>query len=388
MIELRPVREPRRGHDRPLVILAVLVGLALAVVVLKPWQAAPSAPLALASPLPTASPAPTELAPGSYRNYSTALFGDRPHAPAYELWPAGYLVSFGFTRLVNYRPLPNAPAGIDVAGALPIGTVSTTSAVGINHPAEVTIQAIHLWYFGAGGGAPPSREAIVTLPSPFDLQTFDVIGIPSATQADLLANWQAGLYRLDLLFGATSPGLLAPRVVSLSLRVSADPTPGSSPSARASAVPPGTFAPGPVQDAPPGALVALGEAGLTVHRIGGLADGQPECSAGQIWAAEGQPGQPCQAWRVGAAQALGYVARAGETVRAVSLTALDPVPGPVGRPDLTIRHGLAAVVSADGRDLAEGLYRLEITLGDGTTRRWFIEIHASPGPDASSRSGA
>ena len=381
MMELRPVREPRRGHDHSLVVLVILVGLALALVVLKPWQAAPSAPIALASPLPTASPAPTELAPGSYRNYSTTLFGDRAHAPAYELWPAGYLVSFGFTRLVNYEPVPDPPAGIDVAGALPMGTVSTTSAIGINHPAEVTIRAIHLWYFGAGGAAPPSRVAIVTLPSPFDLQTFDVIGIPAAAEADLLANWQAGLYRLDLLFAGLAAAPEAPHVVSLSLRVSADPTPGSTPTPRATALPPATFEPGPVQDAPAGSLVALGAGGLTVHRIGALADGQQrQCSVAQVWAAEGQPGQPCQAWRVGAAQALGYVARAGETVSAASLACLDPVPGPVGRQDLSIRRGLGAVVSADGRPLPDGLYRLEITLAGGTTRIWFVEIRSGPTP--------
>ena len=393
MIELRPVREPRHGHDRSLVGLAILVVLALGVVLLKPWQGAPAQSAVLASPLPTVSPSPTPLVPGTYRNYSTGIFGDRPHAPAYELWPAGYLVSFGFTRLVSYEHVTEPEAGIDVGGALPIGTASTTNAIGINHPADVTIRSIHLWSFGADGSAAPRRVTIVTLPSPFDLPTFDVIGIPDPRQEDLLDDWTPGLYRLDLLFASLADPAEPAHVVSLSLRVSDDPTParatiGPSPTPGASGRPTGTFVPSVSGQLPVGSLVAVDAGGDTASQpLGGKTAGQPTCSLAQIWAAEGQTDQPCQAWRVGRIVALGYAARDGEIVTAASLTRLDPVHGTVGRPDLSLRRGLAAVVSADGSPLPDGLYRLTVTLVSGRTLGWYVEVRTEPQSGASEAPG-
>ena len=394
MIELRPVREPRPGHDRSLVVLAVLVVLALGVVLLKPWQgAAPAQSAVLASPLPTASPSPTPLVPGTYRNYSTGIFGDRPHAPAYELWPAGYLVSFGFTRLVSYEHVIEPQAGIDVAGALPIGTASTTNAIGINHPADVTVRSIHLWSFGGDGSAAPRRVTIVTLPSPFDLPTFDVIGIPDPRQDDLLDDWTPGLYRLDLLFASLADPAEPAHVVSLSLRVSDDPTParatiGPSQTPVATVPPAGTFVPSVSGQLPDGGLVAVGTGGGTMSQpLGSLASGQPPCSVAQVWAAEGQADQQCQAWRVGRVVALGYAARKGEAISAAGLTRLDPIHGTVGRPDLSLRRGLAAVVSADGSPLPDGLYRLTVTLVSGTTLGWYVAVRTDPQSSASGAPG-
>ncbi|MGZ3641021.1 MAG: hypothetical protein ACXVAI_02025 [Candidatus Limnocylindrales bacterium] len=375
MLELRPVQQPQRRRDGLLALLmaALLIGVLLAVA--KPWETvgSPVPPLALSSLQPTASATASPLPPGTYRNYSTGLFGDHPHAPAFELWAAGYYIDFGFSRVLFYEPTPVPASGLDAAGALDLGTTATMTALGINHPEDVFVQGIRLWRFPAEGD--PRRESIASLASPFDATTFAVIGIPRAPGSDVLANWPAGLYRLDLLIASGAAGA-EQTVFSLTLRVEPDPT---APTPSPSAPPPAPSEPAPDLGAVrslarPNELLAFGPGGAVAYQVAPTDGREHACDLARTWAAEAQASGPCTTVPAGQVLGLAVATGAGPAIRSVELVRLDPLPGTVGTVDLALEPGLAIVRTADDRLLPEGTYRLDVTTGDGARRTWYLQV--------------
>ena len=102
------------------VIAVVVIGVLVAIV--RPWGASRSGP-ASRSTATTASPASPIAASAApaIANYDPEVFGLYEPTPNWELWPAGYLVSFGFATRVESGTADPAPAGrrpVRVAGHL------------------------------------------------------------------------------------------------------------------------------------------------------------------------------------------------------------------------------------------------------------------------------
>ena len=94
---------PARGAD-----VAVIVALAILVAVVKPWTfGSPAGVTASPSPRPTASPSERPV-PSVSSVVDLSMFGPEPPAE-WELWPAGYLVSFGFALRIDSRA-PDPPS--------------------------------------------------------------------------------------------------------------------------------------------------------------------------------------------------------------------------------------------------------------------------------------
>ena len=100
-----------------------------------------------------------------------------------------------------------------------------------------------------------------------------------------------------------------------------------------------------------------------------------DCQVAQIWRARG-PDAGCWPVPIGPTTALGVNLPAGQQITAITLTEVDPLPGPVAlRSDLAVggRPGLAALRIPDGT-LPDGIYRLSVRVADGSDLHWYIEV--------------
>ena len=115
------------------VIAVIVIGVLVAII--KPWGtitpgpaaplASPSASVALASP--RSSPA--------IPNYNPEVFGLYEPTPSWELWPAGYLVSFGFATRIESGTAASAQhvapsASVSPAPPEPSGSAGSPSPPG------------------------------------------------------------------------------------------------------------------------------------------------------------------------------------------------------------------------------------------------------------------
>jgi hypothetical protein len=240
MSDLKPVSKPNfllEGRGAQIVIVILL---AIIVAMLKPWGSGsdgPSAvlPAATALPSPSSSPIPTrDIGDGVSRPYDPLIFGDKEMQAAWGVWPAGYLVTFGFAMRADPTARPSAdatasgqpvssdaadipawPAGID----LPVG--NHLLLIGINTPLDYHVRTARLTRLGpdaAGTDVPLIRPT-----SPWPLH-FTVIGVDGGHGADRPAFWLPGSYRLDLVI---DPG---PIERSIEVTVASGPVilPGSS----------------------------------------------------------------------------------------------------------------------------------------------------------------
>jgi hypothetical protein len=198
------------------VIVVVLVGILVAI--LKPWAgpAPPAATVASEPPKPTTQPSSDVIA-----HYDPDVFGVYEPAPDWELWPAGYLVSFGFAmRIDNGLKSPPpvaagspAPDGSSTPSALPsptrtvaaepawpssitITASSHLALIGINTPLGYRVSATALRLEPDGTS---TAYRVLKLPSPWPTH-FTVIALDDGSGRTPRESWPAGRYRLHLRF--------------------------------------------------------------------------------------------------------------------------------------------------------------------------------------------
>lgn len=219
----RPKRDWLPGAG---IIVAALIGLAI----LKPWGASgPGTSSADATrPPPTFFVRPTERT--GPRPYDPILFGGREPDPAWELWPAGYVVEFGLAGPLEVRgqhgasPAPGGSAAPDRSappvaaspspkpggspaasqpvptqavddGFVDLGTTNHLVALGINTPADVHVETVTLSRM-AGDALTP--VPVVRLTTYFESSHFIVIAPEDPAAPGQTIPWAPGLYRLEL----------------------------------------------------------------------------------------------------------------------------------------------------------------------------------------------
>jgi len=227
MDDLTPVKgpsSPLEGRSAK-VIAVIVIGILLAVI--KPWGTTTQVPIARATAAPTAvvatprtgSPTPFD----AFAGYDHELFGIYEPEPRWELWPAGYLVSFGYairigstgadTGSENGPPgasaLPGRPVASPVKTAKPgteepnwpstitIADGNHLGLIGVNTPLGYKLTAIGISRLRPNGAEQPLE--VVTPESQWPSH-FTVIGLAEGTGHEAVENWAAGQYRLDLDF--------------------------------------------------------------------------------------------------------------------------------------------------------------------------------------------
>ncbi len=191
----------------------------IAVAIIKPWSPPPET-------AGEATVGPTFVRPTERtgaRDYDPRLFGYREPDPAWELWPAGYVVQFGLAgplrvdgqdpasptpgssgepRASTTPPSPptaTSPSPTDLPlerGVVDLGPADHLVALGINTPREVRVEDVTLWDLDVSG--PPQAVRIVRLPTLWDSTHFIVIAPEDRSASGQPAAWVPGRYRLDL----------------------------------------------------------------------------------------------------------------------------------------------------------------------------------------------
>jgi hypothetical protein len=216
----------------------------LVVAIIKPWGNGPAAVPPATSPHPTAAAAtsfsPEDVVGFSALDYDPAIFGSHEPASAWAIWPAGYLVTFGFVIQLSGEEGPTGSPAAATPTATPASPRSSPAElgpgpvwparfdvpdgnhlflIGVDMPPGFTLSSHELLRIQPDGSYAtiPSAE----LPSPWPSH-FGVLGIrdPTASTDTRLIVWPAGDYRLQLGFepgGITSSmdiRIAAPRVAS------------------------------------------------------------------------------------------------------------------------------------------------------------------------------
>jgi hypothetical protein len=204
------------------------VALAVLIAIAKPWAPGGSAGqpggIATAAPPtapPTVDPA-TLVDPAigfSSRAYDPKIFGYHEPPAAWGIWPAGFLVTFGF--VIQVPDVPGAStspstSGVGPRASNPAGPGSGDESsfawpqgfevpdgnhlllIGINMPLGHSVLGTILSRLDPTSGA-MVQVAVERLKSPWPSH-FVVVALAGAT-ADLLNVWPAGHYRLDVTFG-------------------------------------------------------------------------------------------------------------------------------------------------------------------------------------------
>ena len=394
MSDLRRIVPPGRGPDRWLPASVAIVAVFLFLAIAKPWGRDGAKPI----PFPSATARPSDggvdrtRSPSRHR-YDPALFGQQVPDPAWQLWPAGYVVDFGLAGPVTIADpaapsaSPDAPAPSSAApsptplaaspfgSGRPIGLGGSDNLVvlGLNNPADLAVTAMRLWRYD---GAVIRRVPIALLPSPWPTPYFHVIGLPSNDSSDDLGPWLSGVYRLDLL---TEPGAAIRSIVLV-----IDPPGGSvasgglkspAPSAR-----PTARRPLPDPTAAPGVLSLFQPDGMFVESPATeAAEAEPSCSLAALWRGEtAEPGSRCAPIPVSGLVAIAADIGAG-AIQSVDLLELDPsnatVPLDVAVPG---RAGGVFVTRADGRPFDDGFYELTVVAGGGRTWHWYLDVIGLP----------
>ncbi len=215
MTEVRRVDGPSSPLGGQGSRVAVIVALAILVAVVKPWTfGSPAGVTASPSPRPTASPSERPV-PSVSSVVDLSMFGPEPPAE-WELWPAGYLVSFGFALRIDSRapdppsasPSPgpgasSATAGPEVPATEPIWPArivipsdSHLVLFGINTPIGPKIDSIQLSRADGHGGW--TAVAVTRLVSPWP-EHFTVFGVDDGVEPTSADPWAPGTYRLGMV---------------------------------------------------------------------------------------------------------------------------------------------------------------------------------------------
>lgn len=213
MAEVRRVTGPgtplggRDGRLLGIVVVAILVAI------IKPWGGEPSAANPLATPivLPSASLAVASATPSAAATsmFDFGVFAGFEPPPAWEVWPAGREISFGFAMRIDgdgarRSPTPGASMPVDDAfdpgpppewtQAITISPASILTVVAINLPLAYRIPSMHL--LRTDGGEAPVDVPIVMVPSPWP-DHFLVVGM-AGPDGQAREAWPAGTYALQL----------------------------------------------------------------------------------------------------------------------------------------------------------------------------------------------
>jgi len=230
----RPVRPKPSFVDRHVGLGVRLAAIALVVLIVKPWGSGPDGQAAIPTASPTAPPTPAPTEPPPIRAgfddlaYDPTIFGTREPTSEWDLWPAAYLVTYGFviqlggpnattlplpaSSALPRLTLPPAPASPTLpADGGPAWPSNVTVAagyhvflVGINMPLGYGLTNSHLVRETAGGG-PGEDVELADWPSPWP-NHFSVLGIRAAADPSRLRVWTPGTYRLELEFTFTGTG--------------------------------------------------------------------------------------------------------------------------------------------------------------------------------------
>ncbi len=241
MSDLKPVSRPSFLLDGRGGLVLVVVGLALVVAFLKPWgsnghvggRAHPRGRCdALADRRRRHGPRiHWTRRPGRTTH---SIFGDHELRATWGLWPAGYMVSFGFA--MNMEPSsppsptggsssssPGAPDDSRLAGGHRHPAGNHLLLIGVDTPIGFSVDDIRLVrQYRAAGGTVPVR--VVLPPSPWPSH-FTVIAVDGGYGVERTAFWTAGRYRLDLALG--------PGTIERSIEIRVEGTPRLHPSASA-----------------------------------------------------------------------------------------------------------------------------------------------------------
>jgi hypothetical protein len=224
--EQGPVRLGPRGSGGRPGLLAGLVAIAVLIAIAKPWTLGGSGaePVEVATTPPTSAPpspgSDTQALGFSSLAYDPKIFGFREPAATWGIWPAGFLITFGFVIEVPDVPAaasqqpafgPGPRASHPAASPTGLGDESTIAwpagfevpdgnhllLIGINMPLGHSVQGTVLSRLDATGTMVP--VALERLQSPWPTH-FVVVALAGGADG-LLRIWPAGRYRLDVTFG-------------------------------------------------------------------------------------------------------------------------------------------------------------------------------------------
>jgi hypothetical protein len=242
MGDLRPVVPSGRKPDRWLPASIAAVTFLVLIAIAKPWGRGATPTLTFPSAAVPAVPTEQPSRPPGRGRYNPALFGQDAPDPAWQLWPAGYVVDFGLAGPVTMGTDVSPPAPTPRAASTPrltpspsptlppygsavpirIGQADNLVVLGINTPSDVDVVQFRLSRFV---GEKTVVVPLVVLPTPWPVHYFHVIGMESPDSSDVLGRWHAGVYRLTLL---GDDGVIIRSVV---VSIDAPSTPAASPAA-------------------------------------------------------------------------------------------------------------------------------------------------------------
>jgi hypothetical protein len=212
MADLKRVMPAGRKPDRWLPASIAIITLVVLIAIAKPWGR--GGPPLTAFPSSSVATASASGLAGHGR-YDPGLFGQDAPDPAWQLWPAGYVVDFGLAGPVTMgatgpsaspsapaaqgrtpAPRPSSPPPYGPADPIRIGQADNLVVLGINTPEDVDVVQFRLTrYEGTTSVVVP----IVVLATPWPVHYFHVIGIESPDSSAVLGPWRAGVYRLALI---------------------------------------------------------------------------------------------------------------------------------------------------------------------------------------------
>ena len=242
MAELQPVpraTSPFSGREGP---VAIVLGIALLVVIVKPWGSGQP------EPTPFQVPSPSPIASGSSGGADSALrvelFGPFEPTPEWSIWPAGYLTTILYvTRAAQSEVPPSAPPSGDDATAGPSSSAGSAPYVSplpaAGWPATIDVgPGDHLLWLGIDTprgwtvdsavlrrlevGQPDTVVPTRMLASPWPSH-FSVLALaPDEGEGETaLQVWPAGDYTLEL---KVSPGDVR-RILEIRIRTTTEPRP-------------------------------------------------------------------------------------------------------------------------------------------------------------------
>ncbi len=220
MSELQPVRLPSPGLRSGAGFLGAFLLGALLVAIIKPWGT--GGPVAVLPSPGGASPTPGLILPspgsGGFNalDYDASIFGLHEPAATWAIWPAGYLVTFGFVIQLSGEEVPGASSSPSAGRPSPRPSASGQISgpvwptrfdvpegnhlflIGVNMPIGFSLASFELLRLQTDGTYTTITSAELASPWP---SHFAVLGIPDAGNASHLLVWTPGVYRLQMSFG-------------------------------------------------------------------------------------------------------------------------------------------------------------------------------------------